>query len=241
MAWSFFGIVDLCGFPKDRFYMYQSQWTKEPMVHLLPHWAWPERLGQDTPVMCYSNCDEVELIVNGQSRGRKARFSEPVELPMSPRVEPSERFQSKYRLQWTVPYEAGSIKAIGYLDGRAVCSKEIKTAGSPAQIRLTPDRATIDADGLDLSFVTVRIEDAHGNLCPRADNLVQFEINGPGRIAAVGNGNPATTESFQANQRKAFNGLCMLIVESKAMEPGKISISAASKELKSGSAAVMCE
>ena len=231
---SYFGIVDLCGFPKDRFYLYQSQWTDTPMVHVLPHWTWPEHVGQETPVVCYSNCDEVELVVNGRSLGRKARFSEPVELPMSPKVEPSEKFQSKYRLQWIVPYQPGSVKAIGYVNGKAICSKQVNTAGEPARVRLIPDRATIAADGADLAFITVRVEDVDGNLCPQADNRVEFVVEGPGTIAAVGNGNPATTEPFQAGYRKAFNGLCMLIVKSKRNAAGEISITATSGTLKPG-------
>ena len=235
---SFFGIVDLCGFPKDRYYLYQSQWTDEPMVHVLPHWTWPERVGQDTPIVAYTNCDEVELIVNGKSLGRKERFSEPVELPMSPKVAPAEKWQSKYRLQWIAPYQPGSIKVIGYVDGKAVCSKKIQTAGPPARIRLLPDRSIINADGEDVTFITVRIEDAEGTLCPRANNLVRFEIVGPGGIAAVGNGNPATTDSFQADRRKAFNGLCMMIVKSRAATPGEILVTAKSEGLEPADTAI---
>lgn len=235
---SFFGIVDLCGFPKDRFYLYQSQWTDEPMVHVLPHWTWPERVGQDTPIVAYTNCDEVELIVNGESLGRKARFSDPVELPMSPKAAGSENWQTKYRLRWIAPYQPGSIRVVGYVDGKAACSKEIKTAGPPARLRLIPDRSVISADGEDLSFITVRIDDADGNPCPRANNLVRFEIDGPGTIAAVGNGNPGTTEPFQSNCRKAFNGLCMLIVRSKANTPGKVVIKASSEALEPANTAI---
>lgn len=140
-----------------------------------------------------------------------------------------------------VRLEPGSIEAIGYVDGKAVFSKEINTAGNPARIHLVPDRRTIDADGVDLSFVTVWIEDADGDLCPRADNLVRFEITGPGTIAAVGNGNPTTTEPFQADHRKAFNGLCMLIVKSKPKAPGKVSITATSEALQSGTTAITTE
>ncbi|TWU62716.1 beta-galactosidase GalB [Crateriforma conspicua] len=228
---SFFGIVDLCGFPKDRFYLYQSQWTDTPMVHILPHWTWPERIGKDTPVVCYTNCDEVELIVNGESQGRKARFSDPVTLPMSAKVVPEQTYDSKYRLQWVVPYQPGSIEVVGYVDGKSVSHKKFVTASDPKQIQLSADRSEIAADGMDLSFVTVQIQDGEGNFCPRANNLVKFSIEGPAEIAAVGNGNPASTEPFQADQRYAFNGLCMLIVRSKADTAGDIKITATSEGL----------
>ncbi len=213
---TYFGIVDLCGFPKDRFYLYQSQWTSEPMVHLLPHWNWEGREGKKTPVYCYTNCESAELFLNGRSLGKKSKQ------------------KGMYRLKWEdVKYQPGSIKAIAYDKNRnAVCSKEIKTAGKPAGIELTPDRATIDADGRDLSFVTVNIVDKDGNFCPTADNLVNFKVDGPGQIAAVGNGNPISYEPFGADRRKTFNGLCLLVIRSQRTL-GNIKITAASDGLKS--------
>ncbi len=213
---TYFGIVDLCGFPKDRYYLYQSQWTDEPMVHLLPHWNWAGREGVITPVYVYTNCASAELFVNGRSLGKKSKQ------------------KGVYRLKWEdVTYEPGSIKAVAYdEEGNALCSKEIKTAGEPAGIVLTPDRATIDADGYDLSFVTVKIVDKEGNFCPTADNKVNFKIDGPATIAAVGNGNSMSYESFRADNRKAFNGLCLLVVRSERT-PGKIEITASSDGLES--------
>jgi beta-galactosidase len=235
---SYFGIVDLAGFPKDRYYLYRSVWTGQPMVHILPHWNWAGREGQNIPVFSYTNCDEVELSLNGKSLGRKQRGAEPVQLPVGSNVSEDGKFTSKYRLLWLVPYEPGTLRAIAYKEGKAVATKEIRTAGAPARIVLIPDRFRIAADGEDLSFVTVRIEDKDGNLCPAADNLVQFKLAGPGRIAAVDNGNPATVEPFQADYRKAFSGLCMLIVRSQRAQAGRIRISAASEGLQPAETAV---
>jgi beta-galactosidase len=233
---SYFGMVDLAGFPKDRYYLYQSQWTSAPMVHILPHWNWEGRAGQAIPVMAYTNTDEVELFLNGKSLGRKQRFSEPVELPVGKNVNPEGKFVTKYRLEWQVPYQPGDLKAVAYRGGKQVAVDEVRTAGAPAHVKLTPDRASIQAGGKDLSFLTVRIEDAKGNLCPSADNLVQFSVTGPGEIAGVDNGNAATIEPFQADHRKAFSGVALLIVRSRPGEKGRIHVTASSSGLTAATA-----
>jgi beta-galactosidase len=230
---SYFGMIDLAGFLKDRYYLYQSQWTTKPMVHLLPHWNWEGKEGQAIPVMAYSNAEEVELLLNGKSLGRKKRFSEEWEMPVGKKVSPDGKFMSKYRRVWQVPYEAGTLKAVAYQNGKQVAVDEVRTAGAPAQVKLLPDRAVIQNDGYDLSFITVRIEDKDGNLCPMADNLVHFDVTGAGFIAAVDNGNAATEEPFQADHRKAFNGLALLIVRSKVGKAGKIQVVATSNRLAS--------
>ena len=235
---SYFGMVDLAGFPKDRYYLYQSVWTTKPMVHLLPHWNWAGREGQNIPVMCYSNADEVELFLNGHSLGRKKRFSEPVELPVGDSISPQHTYRSKYRLLWQVPYAPGELKAIGYTGGKQVASETVRTAGAPAKVVLAADRNTIQADGDDLSFLTVRVEDKSGNFCPEADNLVRFRVEGPGTIAGVDNGNAASVEPFQGDSRKAFNGLALLIVRSKEGDAGRIRITASSEGLAGGEATV---
>jgi len=235
---SYFGIVDLAGFPKDRFYLYQSHWTLQPMVHLLPHWNWAGMEGKPIPVMCYTNAEEVELFLNGKSLGRKKRFSEPVELPVGPNVSADRKFLSKYRLMWQVPYAPGELKAVAYQGGTRVATTEIKTAGVPARVVLTPDRAAIAADGDDLSFVTVRVEDKDGNICPLADNLVKFAIDGPGKIAGVDNGNAATVEPFQADYRKAFNGLALVIVRGERGKAGSVKITATGQGLRAGETTV---
>jgi beta-galactosidase len=235
---SYFGIVDLAGFPKDRFYLYQSVWTKAPMVHVLPHWNWEGREGQAIPVMCYTNADEAELFLNGKSLGRKKRGSEPVELPVGPNVSADRKFSSKYRLMWNVPYAAGALKAVAYKDGKQVAVHEVRTAGAPARVTLNADRTAFAADGADLSFITVRVEDKDGNLCPAADNLVRFKVEGAGRIAAVDNGNAATVESFQADHRKAFSGMALVIVRSERGKAGRIRVTAASDGLAQGETTV---
>jgi beta-galactosidase len=228
---SYFGMVDLAGFPKDRYYLYQSVWTKAPMVHVLPHWNWAGHEGRPIPVMCYSNGDEVELFLNGKSLGRKKRFSEPVQIPVGANVSADKKFASKFRLMWQVPYEPGTLKAVAYRAGKQVAADEVRTAGAPARIRLVADRASIAADGDDLSFITVRVEDKDGNLCPAADNLVRFRVTGAGVIRAVDNGNAATEEPFQADHRKAFSGLALVIVNANGA--GKIRVEATSDGLAS--------
>ena len=221
----------MAGFPKDRYYLYQSQWTTKPMIHLLPHWNWEGREGQPIPVMAYSNAPEVELFLNGRSLGKKARFSDEWVMPVSIAVISAGKFTSKNRRIWQVPYEPGELKAVAYQDGKQVAVDVVRTAGAPARVKLRPDRSTIADDGDDLSFVTVRIEDKDGNLCPLADNLVHFEVTGAGTIAAVDNGNAATDEPFQADHRKAFNGLALVIVRSKPDAPGRIQVVATSSGL----------
>ena len=233
---SYFGMVDLAGFPKDRYYLYQSHWTTKPMVHLVPQsWNWEGREGQNIPVMVYSNADEVELILNGRSLGRKTRFSEPVELPVGAIIMPDRKFNSKYRLMWQVPYASGVLKAVGYQNGKQIAADEVHTAGAPAKVHLIPDRAIITADGDDLSFVTVRIEDKDGNLVPGADKLVHFSIAGAGTLRAVDNGNAATVEPFQASERKAFSGMALAIVSANRGKAGKIRVTATAEGLLSGS------
>jgi beta-galactosidase len=212
-ASSYFGMVDLCGFPKDRYYLYQSQWTDKPMVHILPHWNWQGFEGQEIPVWCYSNCESVELFLNGKSIGEK-KFSDTKDL----------------HLVWKVPYTAGTLKAIAKYKGKTVCTDEVQTAGAQARIILSPDRIKINADGDDLSNIKIEIVDKDGRVCPNADNLVKFKIEGMGIIAGVGNGNAASHESFKANERKAFHGLCLAIVQSKRIQ-GTIRLSAESEGL----------
>jgi beta-galactosidase len=209
------------------------------MVHLLPHWNWQE--GQTIPVMVYSNGDEVELFLNGKSLGRKKRFSQSIELPVGEKVSPDKKYVTKYRLEWQVPFEPGALKAVAYQNGKEVASDEMRTASPAAQIKLIPDRNMIRADGDDLSFITVRIEDKDGNLMPTADNLVHFSVTGPGEIAAVDNGNAATIEPFHADYRKAFNGLALVIVRSRAGQSGEIQVAAKSDGLSDGTTQVTTE
>ncbi|MEJ5352497.1 MAG: glycoside hydrolase family 2 TIM barrel-domain containing protein [Melioribacteraceae bacterium] len=217
---SYFGIVDRCGFPKDRYYLYQSQWTDKPMVYIFPHWNWEGFEGKEIPVWCYSNCESVELFLNGKSLGEK-RFSETEDL----------------HLEWKVPYVQGALQAVGKNKGKIVATHQVETAGKPAQILLIPDRAMLKADGKDLSFVKVIIADSKGRVCPNANNLVKFNITGEGRIVGVDNGDAVSHELFKANERKAFHGLCLVVVQSN-IKRGIIRLTAESEGLKSSEVSI---
>lgn len=236
---SYFGIVDLVGFPKDRFFLYQSQWTTKPMIHLLPHWNWQGMEGKTIPVYCYTNYDEAELFLNGKSLGKKTIGKDRTSLLIAFNNWIEGNYESPYRLSWDVPYEAGSLKVVGYKNGQQILTEEIKTADKPAKITLTPDRTELTADGYDLSYITVKIEDKDGNICPTADNLVRFAVDGAGEFAAVDNGNAATTLLFNEPYRPAFNGLCMLIVRSKKGVVGEIKIQAKSEGLQGATTTVL--
>jgi beta-galactosidase len=213
---SYSGIIDLAGFKKDRFYLYQAHWRPDyPMAHILPHWTWPERVGQMTPVHVFTSGDEAELFLNGKSLGRKKKGP------------------CEYRLRWDdVVYQPGTLKVVAYKNGKEWATDEVKTAGEPAALNIEPDRKTISADGKDLSFVTVTVTDKHGVMAPRADNRISFDISGPGEIVATDNGDPSDFESFPSHDRKAFNGKCLVIIRGKAGQPGKIRLTATADGLK---------
>ena len=203
---SYFGIIDLAGFPKDAFYLYQSICTNKPVLHLFPHWNW--EAGKTVDVWAYyNNADEVELYLNGKSLGLKKKEG------------------NNLHVMWRVVYEPGILTAISRKGGKTVLTSTIKTAGKPAKIELSADRRNITADGSDLSFITVKVLDAQGNLVPDASNNVQFSLQGPASIAGVDNGSQTSLESFKADHRKAFNGLCLLVVQSKG-KAGKITVTA---------------
>jgi beta-galactosidase len=207
---SYFGIIDLAGFPKDVYYMYQSEWTNTPVLHLVPHWNWKQ--GDDVDVWAYFNSEEVELFLNGKSLGTKRKSGD--ELHVS----------------WRVPYQPGTLKAISRKNGKVVLTQEVRTAEQPAKILLVPDRTNIKADGTDLSFVTVKVVDKNGTVFPRADNLVRFELTGEGSIVGVDSGNQVSHESFKANGRKAFHGMALAIVKSKT-KAGRITLKASAEGL----------
>jgi beta-galactosidase len=207
---SYSGIIDLAGFKKDRFYLYQAHWRPDyPMAHILPHWTWPERLGQVTPVHVFTSGDEGELFLNGQSLGRKRKK------------------EFEYRLRWDdVIYQPGTLKVVTYKQGKKWATEVVKTAGEPARLKLEPDRRRICADGRDLSFVTVTVTDRQGLTVPRASQQIHFDLEGPGEIVATDNGDPASFESFQSHDRQAFNGLCLVVVRGLAGQPGKVTLTA---------------
>ena len=221
---SYFGVIDLAGFKKDRFYLYQSHWRPDfPMAHILPHWTWPGREGEVTPVHVFTSGDEAELFLNGKSLGRKKKGD------------------YEYRLRWDdAVYQPGTLKVVAYKNGKKWAASETKTAGNPAALKLETDRKTIRADGRDLAFVTVTVTDRNGLTAPRADNRIQFNIEGPGEIVATDNGDPTSFEPFQSPARKAFNGLCLVIVRARTGQSGDIKLTASSDGIKSGTILIKC-
>ena len=213
---SYFGIVDLCGFKKDRFYIYQARWRPDlPMAHILPHWNWAERIGQITPVHVYTSGDEAELFLNGKSLGRKKKG------------------EFEYRLRWDdVVYQPGELKVIAYKNGKVWAQDVVKTTGEAAQISMQPDHSTIAADGADLSYITVKITNKNNLMIPRSKNSIKFEISGAGEIIATDNGDATDLSSFQSTTRKAYNGMALVIVRSIKGKRGKIKVTAISDNLK---------
>ena len=205
---SYFGIIDLAGFPKDRFWLYQARWRPElPMVHVLPHWNWPDRVGQVTPIHVYTSGDEAELFINGVSQGRKAKEG--------------------YRIRWDdVVYQPGTVKVVAYKDGSVWAESEMKTAGKAAKAALEVDYA-----GEDLSFVTTRILDSDGNFVPTADNKLTFKVSGSGTVVATDAGDPTSHTPFYSRTIDAFNGLCSVIV--RRTGPGPITVTVSGSGLKS--------
>ena len=210
------GIIDLAGFKKDRYYLYQSHWRPElPMVHILPHWNWPERAGEITPVHVFTSGDEAELFLNGKSLGKKKKA------------------QFEYRLRWDdVKYEPGKLSVVAYRNGKKWAESVVKTTGEASKLVAAADRKNIVADGKDLAFITIQITDNEGLTVPRSNNLIEFSIEGPGEIVATDNGDPTGMVSFQSAAREAFNGLCLVIVRFKTGVKGNFVVTAKSAGLK---------
>lgn len=208
---SYFGIVDLAGFPKDVYYLYQSLFTDKPVLHIYPHWNW--NAGDTVDVVCYYNkADEVELFLNEKSMGVRKKAA------------------GDLHVKWRLPFEAGTLKAVARAAGKTVLTKEIKTAGAPAKLLLKADRALIKADGEDLSFITATIVDAAGVTMPTANNLIQFNVSGEGFLAGVDSGDPVTHESFKGSSHTALNGLALAILQSSGKK-GTITLSATANGL----------
>jgi len=207
-----FGFMDFCGFPKDGYYAYKAAWTDVPVVHIFPHWNWPGKEGDSIKVHCYTNCDEVELFLNGKSLGKQ-------------------KTQSYKKLIWPAVYKPGKLEAKGYKAGKLVTKNIVETTTAAAQVALNSDVNTLKADGCDVAVIRVSIKDAKGRVVPAADNLVQFSIDGPGKIIGVGNGNPKSIEPDKAGQRMAFNGYCMVLVQADKTA-GEIRLKAVSGNLK---------
>jgi beta-galactosidase len=218
-----FGILDLCGFPKDGMFYLKSWWMDEPVLHVFPHWNWNGKEGQEIKVWAHSNCDEVELFLNGESHGRKV--------------------MKKYsHLEWSVKYTPGTLIAKGFKGGKEVLTSKVETTDKAATIQLAAHRATLTADSADVSVITVKVSDAQGRMVPTANNAITFEISGPGRIIGVGNGDPGSHEPdcfvgpSATWKRGLFNGLAQVIVQSTG-DAGEIRLTASSGGL--GSASVI--
>lgn len=212
---SYFGIVDLCGFPKDRYYNYKSYWCPDvPTVHILPHWNWEERIGKITPVHIYTSGDAVELFLNGKPLGRR------------------EKIHSYDRLTWDdVHYEPGVLKAVAYKNGQKWAEEVVETTGKPAALQVTPEKTVLKNDGTDLSFIRVAIVDSKGRAVPRSKNHLKFSVSGPAEIVATDNGDATSLLPFQLSERDAYNGLALVILRGKYMEQGKVILTVESKGL----------
>jgi beta-galactosidase len=203
---SHFGLMDLCGFPKDLFYYYQAWWSDRPVLHVFPHWNHAGREGQLIDVWCYTNHEEVELLVNNVSAGRVA-------------------VKRNSHAEWKVSYAPGSIEVRGFRGGKVIEAKVVETTGAPARLVLSPERPTLNADGEDVVQVAVAIADAHGRTVPTACDSIEFEVTGAGRLLGVGNGDPSSHELNQVPHRRAFNGLAALLVKA-GTDAGAIEITA---------------
>lgn len=241
---SLFGIVDLAGIPKDRYYLYRSHWNPEvETLHILPHWNWEGREGEITPIFVYTNYPSAELFINGVSQGVRTK-DESIVMENSIGAEAEKNFvrQQRYRLMWMdTRYEPGEVEVVAYdKEGNAVARRVMRTAGKPYRIVLEADRSTIKADGKDLSFITVKVVDKDGNLCPNAQHLVKYSVKGAGSYRAGANGDPTSLELFHKPQMKLFNGMMTAIVQSSE-KAGEITLTATAKGLKSAKIVVKTE
>ena len=232
---SLFGIIDLAGIPKDRYYLYRSHWNKSAKtLHILPHWTWPGREGEVTPVFVYTNYPSAELFINGKSQGKRTKdLSIGIDSSYTEAAQKSFERQKRYRLMWMdTKYEPGTLKVVAYdKEGNAVAEEEVHTAGKPHHIELSADRNQLTADGKDLSFINVRVVDKNGNLCPDDTRQIQFKVRGAGAYRAAANGNSASLELFHLSEMKLFSGQLTAIVQT-AEEPGTIYFEASAPGVK---------
>ena len=231
---SVFGIIDLASLPKDRYYLYRSIWNKrDNTLHVLPHWTWPGREGENTPVFVYTNYPEAELFVNGKSYGKQRKLTSDEARALQGKD--SLWLQRRYRLMWTdVPYEPGELKVVAYDNsGKKVEEKTVRTAGKPHHLEVVADRTALSADGKDLAYITVRVVDKDGNLCPADDRLVSFTVKGAGSFRAAANGDATCLDLFHLPRMHAFSGQLTAIVQSGA-ESGNLVFEAKAKGVKAG-------
>jgi beta-galactosidase len=235
------GVIDTCGFPKDAFYFYQSLWSKTPVLHLSPHWNWAGKEGEIIPIICYTNCDTVELFLNRKSLGVQGyQFPElGMELEWSHTPARSRVLQTTgdLHLAWYVPYEPGTLRAVGVKDGKPILTVELATTGTPATVRLTADRTRVRTNWEDLAHVIVEILDQQGRLVPTADTRVIFTLTGPGRILGLDNGQSESHESYQGDRRNAFAGRALALVQSTG-RPGEMQLTASAPGLTGASVTI---
>jgi beta-galactosidase len=218
---SHFGAMDLCGFPKDNYFYYRAAWSDEPLVHVFPHWNWQDRIGEPLTVGCYSNCEEVELFLNGRSLGRKV-------------------MKKGSHLEWSsIVYEPGRLEARGMRAGQVAATHVVETTSAPRAVRVKCEISNLRADGADAAVLNLEIVDEKGRVVPTASNHVRFTIEGPGRLIGVGNGDPASHDSEKASHQRAFNGLCQAIILA-GCTPGRITITASSPDLRPDSCRIDC-
>lgn len=230
---SVFGIIDLASLPKDRYYLYRSLWNKrDNTLHVLPHWTWPGREGENTPVFVYTSYPEAELFVNGKSYGKQRKLD--AKTALSLKEKDALWLQRRYRLMWMdVPYEAGELKVVAYdKDGRPAEEKIVRTAGKPHHLEVVADRMQLTADGKDLAYITVRVVDKDGNLCPADNRLVTFSVKGAGTYRAAANGDATCLDLFHLPRMHAFSGQLTAIVQT-GTEAGQLVFEAKAKGLKS--------
>ena len=230
---SFSGVIDSAGFKKDGYYFYQSQWTSKPMLHVFPHWNWKGHEGRILPVYCYTNCDSVELFVNGKSYGIKGYglLLEGMRDRYGVQTNPGRiRTTSDLHLAWDITYEPGTLRAVGTKGGQIVASEEVVTTGEPAGIEVQSDKATLDADGRDIAHLTVKIVDEQGRMVPTAGNSLKFSVTGAAQLIGVDNGSMSIEEAFKTDARKAYNGLALAILQS-TRNPGPIDVTVSSEGL----------
>ncbi len=241
---SLFGIIDLAGIPKDRYYLYRSHWNAaEETLHILPHWTWPGREGEVTPIFVYTNYPSAELFINGKSQGKRTKdLSIGIDSSYTEAAQKSFERQKRYRLMWMdTKYEPGTVKVVAYgKDGKAVAEKVVRTAGKPHHIELVADRNRLKADGKDLSFINVRVVDKDGNLCPNDTRKIKFNVRGMGVYKAAANGNSASLESFQAPEMSLFSGQLTAIVQTLE-ESGAIYFEASAPGVKGASLQLISE
>jgi beta-galactosidase len=236
------GVLDTCGFKKDGFYFYQSQWTAEPMIHLFPHWNWAGREGEFLPVLCYTNCDTVELFLNGKSVGVKG-YAFPREGMENhygnyPERAKALRTTADLHLAWDVPYEPGRLVAVGTRAGKQLLTVELRTAGPPSAIMLIPDRHSVAAGTAEIVHIAVQVVDDRGTIVPDASNEIRFEVKGDGALIGLDNGDPESHEDYRSNVRRAFHGLALAIVRSHGNK-GAIEVTATGSSVRTGTVSIV--